>query len=78
MARDLAHCNESYDLTGTETALMGGVWPKQAQQNNYVFSSCDGKIRNITMKAIMRQCLSSRSCSTELLLITTYTLYVGN
>ena len=52
MARDLTHCHESYDLPGTETAPMGGVWPKQAQQNNYVFSSCDGKIRNITMKLI--------------------------
>ena len=67
MARDLAHCNESYDLTGTETALLSSVWPKQAQQNNYVFSPCDGNIRNITMnfneeKVIVLDLAQSQSC----------------
>ena len=50
MARDLTHCHESYDLPGTETAPIGGEWPKQAQQNNKYSSPVKVKSGTIPLR----------------------------
>ena len=66
MARDLAHCNESYDLSGTETALLAACGRSKPSRIT-MYSAHDGNIRNITMnynqeKVIVLDLAQSQSC----------------